>query len=181
MIHAMNLIWASTIVANLILLGVLIPQRKRFPILFGSQCLVVAFSALLLWGYYSPSVDQESYRNAWLATDQLSVLMATFSAWELWEKCFNNRTLCFGAVVWIAHAGLMCWEYRGDVYGATSAFRVDANIVLTLAIALMLYCEQKGESMTTKKKPTIKPMDTGTGSPPTKPPPTKTTPPGGTS
>lgn len=169
----MTTTWVATIIANLLLLCALVPARRKFPMFFGCQMIVMATGLMLAWGFYSPRVDAGSYREAWMTCDQMYILMAAVIAWEVWEKS-SSRFLCIMAVLLALHSGMMLWDYAHDVFEQEGFMRVMLNIPLTFGLALAVYSDRKGESMKTKKVPKtpIKPADiVGSGAPSKKPPP----------
>lgn len=173
----MNLLWAATIIGNLLLLAVLLWYRawRQWPIFFTTQVIGVLFGALCLWTFYDVRhITDHQHHVTWLITDQLCILLNAAAAWELSGKYCWKRSPCLMALLLyldaVAILSNYAFVYSDSVYIHTANLaRGQFDCLIIFALSGIAWLHLHKERQMTKKKPVkIKPMTT-TGAPGTRP------------
>lgn len=153
----MHLLWVFTICANISLMGALVytKSRQRFPFFFIAQAVCVVLTVLLLWAYYSPLVDPQSYIETWTLTDEAFVLINAVIGWDLMSGCRNNRAAWTLASLLLIQCALTLICYLDDAtrmhYPAWSPY---FNLALTVGLIWFVYSEGKEvKTMSEPQKP----------------------------
>lgn len=174
-------IWAATVIANVMLVLAIVRKRswKVLPLFSTVQFIGLTFSAIQIFMYFSPLVPNVVYHSFWLYTDQLFILLESFSIHEIISKCRQN-ILCWAAGLAGLHVLLKFHEYILSEAGIGNhrwyVVRVTLNLILTLLMAWCMYAvPEEIPTMSTQPQPPLPPPpeepqpDTDTGAPPNKP------------